>query len=117
MVLWTSIPYLLLNRQVHAPAAVRRRHAGADIGLRVATTVYMPAVVTSSTEDFGLFGITISIIGWLLAAAGVLVAESTIVGAEFDASLDPWIWQLKTRLPLSTRSMVRRPRLHASRED
>ena len=101
MVLWTSIPYLLLNRQVHWR---RLLFAGATAGAAtsafgVATTVYMPAVVTSSTEDFGLFGITISIIGWLLAAAGVLVA-STIVGAEFDASLDPWIWRLKTRFQL-----------------
>ena len=101
MVLWTSIPYLLLNRQVHWR---RLLFGGATAGAAttafgVATTVYMPQVVTGSTEDFGLFGITISIIGWLLAAAGVLVA-STVVGAEFDASLDPWIWRLKTRFRL-----------------
>ena len=101
MVLWTSIPYLLLNRQVHWR---RLLFGGATAGAAttafgVATTVYMPQVVTSSTEDFGLFGITISIIGWLLAAAGVLIA-STVVGAEFDASLDPWIWRLKRRFGL-----------------
>ncbi len=101
MVLWTSIPYLLLNRQVHWR---RLLFGGATAGAAttafgVATTVYMPQAVTSSTEDFGLFGITISIIGWLLAAAGVLVA-STVVGAEFDASPDPWIRRLKTRFGL-----------------
>jgi uncharacterized membrane protein YvlD (DUF360 family) len=100
-VLWTSIPYLLLNRRVHwrrLLAAGAMTGAGTAV-FGVATTVYMPAVVTSSTQDFGLFGITISIIGWLLAAMGVLVA-STVLGAEFDASLDPWIWRLKTRFRL-----------------
>ena len=101
LVLWTSIPYLLLNRRVHwrrLLAAGAMAGAGTAV-FGVATTVYMPAVVTSSTEDFGLFGITISIIGWLLAAMGVLVA-STVLGAEFDASSDPWIWRLKTRFRL-----------------
>jgi membrane protein len=101
LVLWTSIPYLLLNRQVHWRRLLfaGATAAAATTAFGAATTVYMPQVVTSSTEDFGLFGITISIIGWLLAAAGVLVA-STVVGVEFDASLDPWIWRLKIRFQL-----------------
>ncbi|HMD10940.1 MAG TPA: YhjD/YihY/BrkB family envelope integrity protein, partial [Marmoricola sp.] len=101
LLLWTSIPYLLLNRQVHWRRLLfaGATAAAATTAFGAATTVYMPQVVTSSTEDFGLFGITISIIGWLLAAAGVLIA-STVVGVEFDASLDPWIWRLKMRFRL-----------------
>jgi membrane protein len=101
LVLWTSIPYLLLNRQVHwhrllvagGTAAVAASLFG------VATTVYMPELVTASVEDFGLFGITISLIGWLLAASFVIVA-STAIGAEFDASRNPWTWRLKQRFRL-----------------
>jgi membrane protein len=90
LLLWTSIPYLLLNRQVHWRRLLfaGATAAAATTAFGAATTVYMPQVVTSSTEDFGLFGITISIIGWLLAAAGVLIA-STVVGVEFDASWTP----------------------------
>ena len=34
----------------------------------LATTVYMGPLVTQYTEEFGLFGITIALIGWLLGA-------------------------------------------------
>ena len=43
--------------------------------LGAATAVYMGPLVTEYTAQFGLFGITIAMIGWLLAAAGVLVSQ------------------------------------------
>jgi uncharacterized membrane protein YvlD (DUF360 family)/uncharacterized BrkB/YihY/UPF0761 family membrane protein len=100
-VLWTSIPYLLLNRQVHwrrllvsgAVAAL----ATAVFG--VATIVYMPPVVAKYTNQFGLFGITIALIGWLLSSAAVITA-SAAVGAEFDASHERWVLRLKNRYGL-----------------
>ena len=100
-VLWTSIPYLLLNRQVHW----RRLAVGGAttaVGtalLTVATTIYMPATVERYTNEFGLFGITIALIGWLLAASYILVV-CTVFGAEFDASNGRWIRKLKAKFGL-----------------
>ena len=56
----------------------------------MATTIYMPGLIERSTNGFGLFGITISIIGWLLAVAVILVASAAI-GAEFDACQARWV--------------------------
>lgn len=102
LVLWTSIPYLLLNRQVHW----RRLLVGgatAAVGtavLGVATTVYMPPLVTRYTNEFGLFGITIALIGWLLAGSAVVVASAAF-GAEFDASRAGWALGVKSRFRLA----------------
>lgn len=101
VVLWTSIPYLLLNRQVHwrrllvggAATAVGSTVYG------VATSLYMPGLVDRYTREFGLFGITIAIIGWLLAVSGILVG-ATAIGAEFDRSTVHWALRLRTRLRL-----------------
>ena len=98
VVLWTSIPYVLLNRRVHW----RRLLFGgvvAAVGTTaysLVTSVYMGILVNSYTAQLGLFGITIALIGWLLAIAGVLVA-SAVVGAEFDRSDAPWVRRLKSR--------------------
>ena len=62
----------------------------------MATTIYMPGLVERTVRDFGLFGITIAIIGWLLAVAAVIVA-GTVVGAEFDQSSTPWLMRVKAR--------------------
>ena len=101
LVLWTSIPYLLLNREVHwrrlLVAGGATAVATAVFGL--ATTVYMAPLVTKYTAEFGLFGITIALIGWLLGASVVLVS-CTAIGAEFDASQGPFLRMVKTRLRL-----------------
>jgi uncharacterized membrane protein YvlD (DUF360 family) len=101
LVLWTSIPYLLLDRQVHW----RRLLVGGAMSATgtalyaVATTVYMPELIERYTNEFGLFGITIVLIGWLLAVSAVVVV-SAAVGAEFDESLAPWALRLKARYKL-----------------
>lgn len=101
VLLWTSIPYVLLNRRVHW----LRLLAGGTVAAlgttaySLVTTLYMPALVNRYTAQFGLFGITIALLGWLLAIAGVLVASAAI-GAEFDASEEPWVAHLKQRLGL-----------------
>ena len=102
LLLWTTIPYLLMNRQVHW----RRLLVGGAISAvvtslyGVATTIYMPSLVARYTNQFGLFGITIAIIGWLLAVSVVLVA-STAIGVEFDRSRAPWALHLKERYRLA----------------
>jgi uncharacterized membrane protein YvlD (DUF360 family) len=109
VVLWTSIPYLLLNRVVHW----RRLLAGglvSSIGSAVyalATTIYMPGLVERYTNEFGLFGITMAMIGWLLASAGILVASAAI-GAEFDHSQAAWVLAVKTRFRLEDPTLERR---------
>jgi membrane protein len=99
---WTSVPYLLLDRRVHwrrlLVAGGLAALAMAILG--TATTVYMSALMERYVNDFGLFGITIAIIGWLLAAAGILVA-STAIGAEFDISQAPWTMWIKRRYRLT----------------
>ena len=101
LVVWTSIPYLLLNRVVHwrrlLVAGAISATGTAVYGL--ATTVYMPDLFDKYTSEFGLFGITIVLIGWLLAISAVIVVSAAI-GAEFDESLAPWAVRVKTRYRL-----------------
>ena len=74
----------------------------------VATTIYMPGLIERSTNGFGLFGITISIIGWLLAISVILVASAAI-GAEFDACQAHWVRALKSRFGLEEPGTERPP--------
>ena len=101
LVIWTSIPYLLLHRQVHwrrlLASGVISSTGSAVFG--VATTIYMPPLITRYSNEFGLFGITIALLGWLLSASAVIVS-STAVGAELDASREPWVVRFKTRYGL-----------------
>lgn len=108
VVLWTSIPYLLLNRQVHW----RRLVVGgvlaalATVVYSLVSTIYMPETVERYTHEFGLFGVTIALIGWLLVMAFILVAAAA-VGAQFDVCLAPWAVYLKTRFKLEDPALVR----------
>ena len=60
LVLWTTIPWLLLNRRV----AWRRLFPGGALttGMTgvysVATTIYMPGLMNRYSEQYGLFGVT-----------------------------------------------------------
>ena len=101
LLLWTSIPYLLLDRRVHwrRVLVTGGASAAATTAVAIATPIYMPAIMTRATNEFGLFGITITLIGYLLAASFVLVACAA-VGAEFDASNVPWVMALKVRFKL-----------------
>jgi len=62
--------------------------------------VYMPDLVDRYTREFGLFGITIAVIGWLLIVAGVIVTGAA-VGAEFDASTNTWVIRAKQTFRLT----------------
>ena len=99
LVLWTSVPFLLLDRRIPwrrlLPAGVLVGSAVSLFG--VATTFYMPRLMTSYSERYGLFGVTVAIVGWLLCIAVILVA-ATVVAAELDRAPDPWARRLRARL-------------------
>jgi len=98
LVLWTLVPYLLLDRGVHWRRLVASGTvaAVAMTALSAATPIYMPGLIVKSANQFGLFGITVTLIGWLLVAACLLVGAAS-VGAEFDASETCWVLRLKAR--------------------
>jgi membrane protein len=96
VVVWTSIPWLLLNRRV---AWQRLLPAGLLAGglstlWGYATTVYMPALMASYSERYGLFGVTVALVGWLLCISFIIVA-STAVAAEFDRAPEAWATRLR----------------------
>jgi uncharacterized BrkB/YihY/UPF0761 family membrane protein/uncharacterized membrane protein YvlD (DUF360 family) len=108
VLLWTSIPYLLLNRQVHWRRLVFGGVVAsiATAAYSVASTIYMPETLERYTQEFGLFGVTIALIGWLLAIAFILVGAAA-VGAQFDVCLAPWALYLKTRFTLEDPELLR----------
>jgi membrane protein len=91
VVLWTSIPWLLLDRRVAwrrlIPGGALTGAAASLYG--VATTIYMPRLVEDYSERYGLFGVTISLVGWLLCISFIVVA-ATVVAAELDRAPEPW---------------------------
>ena len=101
LVLWTSVPWLLLDRRVHwrrlLPAGALAAIGTSVYG--VASTIYMPRLLESYNERYGLFGVTLSLVGWLLCVSLIIVA-TTVVAAELDRSAEPWARRLRTRFGL-----------------
>jgi membrane protein len=103
LLLWTSVPWLLLDRRM---AWWRLLPGGALAavcvgGYGIATTVYMPRLLETYSQRYGLFGVTLALVGWLLAIAVILVS-ATVVAAEFDAAQERWAQTLRGRLRLAS---------------
>jgi membrane protein len=98
VLLWTSIPWLLLDRRLRwtrlLPAGVLT--AACTSGYGVATAVYMPRLFETYSARYGLFGVTLALVGWLLCMA-VIVVAATVVAVEFDHAPEPWARQLRAR--------------------
>lgn len=96
IVVWTSIPWLLLNRRIAwqrlLPAGVLA--GGLSTVWGYATTVYMPRLMSSYSERYGLFGVTVALVGWLLCISFILVV-ATVVAAEFDRAPEHWATRLR----------------------
>jgi len=96
---WTSVPWLLLDRRIPwprlLPAGVLVGTASALYG--VATTVYMQRLITSYLQRYGLFGVTVALVGWLLCVSFIVVA-TTVVAAELDRAPERWAGRLRARL-------------------
>jgi membrane protein len=101
LVLWTSVPWLLLDRRIPwrrlLPAGALTAGGASIYG--VATTIYMPRVMQNNSEQYGLFGVTLSLVGWLLCIAFIMVA-ATVVAGEFDRAPEQWARRLRARLGL-----------------
>jgi uncharacterized BrkB/YihY/UPF0761 family membrane protein len=63
----------------------------------VASTIYMPRLLETYSLRYGLFGVTLALVGWLLAISFIVVA-ATAVAAEFDRAPDPWARRIRRRL-------------------
>jgi uncharacterized BrkB/YihY/UPF0761 family membrane protein len=98
VLLWTSLPWLLLDRRVAwrrlAPTGALTTVCTSAYG--VASTIYMPRLLETYSRRYGLFGVTLALVGWLLAIAFIVVA-ATVVAAEFDRAPDPWARRLRRR--------------------
>jgi membrane protein len=97
--LWTSIPWLLLDRRVPWR---RLLPAGALTGIStsvfgVATTIYMPELIESYSLQYGLFGVTLALVGWLLSVA-MIVVTATVIAAELDRADEVWARRLRAWL-------------------
>ncbi|HYO18266.1 MAG TPA: YhjD/YihY/BrkB family envelope integrity protein [Dermatophilaceae bacterium] len=96
IVLWTTIPWLLMDRRVPwrrlLPCGVLTAIMASVYG--VVTTLYMPSLMTSYSERYGLFGVTVAIVGWLLCTMFILVAV-TVVAAELDRAPERWARRLR----------------------
>jgi membrane protein len=55
----------------------------------------------SYSRRYGLFGVTLALVGWLLCVS-LIVVVATIVAAEFDRAPEPWARRLRSRLGLAT---------------
>lgn len=98
-VLWTTIPWLLLDRRL----AWRRLVPGGLLttacttAYGVATTIYMPGLLETYSRRYGLFGVTLALVGWLLCIAFIVVAATT-VAAELNRTPDLWAQRVQGRL-------------------
>lgn len=104
LLLWTSIPWLLLGRRTEW----RRLLPGGlltSIGVTlygVATSLYMPRLFTVYSDRYGLFGVTIALVGWLLCIS-VIVVSATVVAAELDKAPEGWARGIRARLGVAVR--------------
>ena len=100
--LWTSLPWLLLDRRVPWRRLVT---AGVLTSVcttlyRIASTVYMPRLLETYSRRYGLFGVTLALVGWLLAIAFIVVG-ATAVAAELDRAPEPWAQRIRGRLGMA----------------
>lgn len=99
LLIWTSIPYLLLDRRIQW----RRLLPGGAIAALcasvygVASTLYMPRLLESYSQQYGLFGVTLALIGWLLCISFIIVG-ATVLAAELDRAPEPWARRVRMAL-------------------
>jgi membrane protein len=105
LLLWTFIPWLLLDGRVHwrrlIPTGAVATLCSGLYG--IASTIYMPRMMEAYSERYGLFGVTLALVGWLLSIA-LIVVSATVVGAEFDRSEGWFARRVRSWLRVETQS-------------
>lgn len=99
LLIWTSIPYLLLDRRIEwrrlLPGGAIAALSASVYG--VASTLYMPRLLESYSLQYGLFGVTLALIGWLLCISFIIVG-ATVLAAELDRAPEPWARRVRMAL-------------------
>lgn len=119
VVLWTTVPWLLTDRRIAwrrlLPTGVLTSACASAYG--AASALWMPRLIARYSERYGLFGITLALVGWLLAFCLLLVV-TTVVARELDRSDRPWARRLVARLTTGRGERGRGPdrRLPSARE-
>jgi membrane protein len=93
------------------PAGVLTAIGAAAYG--VATTIYMPGLMESYSLRYGLFGICVALVGWLLASVLILIA-ATVIAVEFDRAPEPWARRLRLRFGLQAETHPEVPEVGAA---
>jgi membrane protein len=106
VLLWTLIPWLLLDRLIEWR---RLLLGGLLTGVAVtlygyATALYMPRLIDAYSERYGLFGVMISLVSWLLCIVFFVVA-ATVTAAEVDRAPQSWARALQSLLGLEPRQV------------
>jgi membrane protein len=111
ILLWTSVPWLLMDRRVswRRLIPIGALTAVCTSAYGIASTVYMPRLLETYSRRYGLFGVTLALVGWLLAVA-VIIVVATVVASEFDRAPDPWARRLRGQLRIESSAAERRPR-------
>jgi uncharacterized BrkB/YihY/UPF0761 family membrane protein len=114
---WTCVPWLLLDRRIAwrrlIPAGALTAACTSIYG--IASTIYMPRQLETYSERYGLFGVTLALIGWLLGITLILVA-ATAVASELDAADGPWALRIRRSLriePAAVPTIPAQTRRHA----
>lgn len=86
--LWIWTPYLLLGRRVERRAlrATALLTASGMTAFGVASVFYMPRTIAASAESYGLIGIAIAIVSWLIGVGFVLVVAAAFGAVIADSS-------------------------------
>jgi membrane protein len=118
LVLWTSVPWLLLDGRIPwrrlLPAGVL---TAVCVGVYTLTTgLYMPRLLDSYCRRYGIFGVTLALVGWLLVTALIVIA-ATVVAAEFDRAQEGWARRLRRALRMQPATGPTAPEPRRSPDD
>jgi membrane protein len=110
LLLWTTVPWLLLDRRLawRRLVPVGALTSVCSIAYGVASTVYMPRVLENDSRRYGLFGVTLALVGWLVCIAFIIVA-ATAIAAEFDRAEDGWARRIRRVLGIESVAVAPRP--------
>jgi uncharacterized BrkB/YihY/UPF0761 family membrane protein len=110
LLMWTSVPWLLLDRRVAwrrlIPVGALTAICSSAYG--IASAVYMPRLLESYSLRYGLFGVTLALVGWLVGIAFIIVA-ATAAASEFDRAPDPWARAVRHRFGIESVVVAERP--------